>query len=229
MVQHGRSPLTGGGDDEEQAMSKAVDDGSPARMLVAAFSMAALLAWSGVHAANGVEIAEGCDNCHGKNGHSTEEDVPSIGGFSEFGIMDLLESYRVGNREARKIRLADGREVDMNMIVQRLSEDDIEAVAVHYASQPWKPHQQEFDAALARRGAAVHDIKCDKCHSEGGSVKDDDLAIMSGQWRKYLEMEFDDFDTGTRKMADKMREKYDTLSAEDKQAIIELYVSAGNY
>ena len=64
MVQHGRSPLTGGGDDEEQAMSKAVDDGSPARMLVAAFSMAALLAWSGVHAADGVEIAEGCDNCH---------------------------------------------------------------------------------------------------------------------------------------------------------------------
>ena len=44
---------------------------------------------------------------------AAEEDVPSIGGFSEFGIMDLLESYRVGNREARKITLPDGREIDM--------------------------------------------------------------------------------------------------------------------
>ena len=52
---------------------------------------------------------------------------------------------------------------------------------------------------------------------------------MSGQWRKYLEMEFADFDAGTRKMADKMREKYDTLSAQDKQAIIEMYVSGGRY
>ena len=141
--------------------------------------------------------------------------------------MDLLESYGVDNREARKVKLPNGREVDMNMIVKRLSDEDIEAVAAFYSEQTWRPHNQPFDAALAKRGAAVHDIKCDKCHSEGGSVKDDDLAIMSGQWRKYLEMEFSDFDAGTRKMADKMREKYETLSAEDKKAIVEMYVSAG--
>ena len=51
---------------------------------------------------------------------------------------------------------------------------------------------------------------------------------MSGQWRQYLEMEFDDFDSGERKMSRKMKEKYDTLSAEDKKAILELYVSGGN-
>ena len=56
----------------------------------------------------------------------------------------------------------------------------------------------------------------------------DDLAIMLGQWRNYLEMEFQDFDTGERKMAPKMREKYETLSADDKKAILELYVSGGN-
>ena len=71
-------------------------------------------------------------------------------------------------------------------------------------------------------------IKCDKCHSEYGGAAEDDLAIMSGQWRQYLEMEFDDFDSGERKMSRKMKEKYDTLSAEDKKAILELYVSGGN-
>lgn len=178
-------------------------------------------------AADGAEIAERCDKCHGENGHSTTEDIPSIGGFSEFGIADLLESYKVGNRLSRKIKLPDGTEVDMNQIVKRLSDEEIEAVAAHYSAQTWQPHEQAFDAELARRGAEVHDIKCDKCHSEGGSVKDDDLAIMSGQWRKYLELEFEDFDAGTRKMAKKMQEKYETLSADDKRAILEMYVSAG--
>ena len=193
-------------------------------------AFAVLMVWTtSALGADGAEIAARCDNCHGENGHSATEEIPSIGGFSEFGIMDLLESYRVGNREARKVTLPDGREVDMNMIVGRMSDEEIESVAEFYSEQPWVPHEQAFDAALAKRGAEVHDIKCDKCHSEGGSVKDDDLAIMSGQWRKYLEMEFSDFDTGTRKMAEKMRVKYDTLSAEDKRAIIEMYVSAGNY
>ena len=41
-------------------------------------------------------------------------------------------------------------------------------------------------------------------------------------------MEFEDFDSGERKMSRKMKEKYDTLSAEDKKAILELYVSGGN-
>lgn len=205
--------------------------GSVCQPVVFASVLASVLALmaTAANAADGAEIAARCDNCHGDNGHSTTEDIPSIGGFSEFGIMDLLESYRVGNRISRKVTLPDGREVDMNMIVKRLSDDEIEAVAAHYSEQTWQPHDQPFDAALARRGAAVHDIKCDKCHSEGGSVKDDDLAIMSGQWRKYLEMEFSDFDEGTRKMADKMREKFETLSAEDKQAIVEMYVSAGKY
>ena len=101
-------------------MSKAVDDGSPARMLVAEFSMAALLAWSGVHAADGVEIAEGGDNCHGKNGHSTEEDVPSIGGFSEFGIMDLLESYRDRLRRVVDVRVDQRvrRRIDTSDVIQ---------------------------------------------------------------------------------------------------------------
>ena len=194
------------------------------------FMLILTLIWpSGVLALDVESIAERCNECHGEAGHSEKQDVPSIGGFSEFGIMDLMESYRAGFREARKYQLPDGTETDMAEISRSLSEEELEAVALYYACQTWQPHQQEFDAALARRGAQIHDIKCDKCHSEGGSVAQDDLAIMSGQWRRYLEMEFEDFDSGSRRMADKMKEKYDTLSEDDKRAILELYVSAGNY
>lgn len=184
--------------------------------------------WSpDVLGAEGAVIAEQCDQCHGPSGHSEDSLVPSIGGFSEFAIIDLLESYRVGFRQARLVTLPDGTETDMVEISRALSDEEIEAVALHYSLETWRPHKQLFDATLAKRGAEIHHAKCDKCHSEGGSVAVDDLAILAGQWREYLEMEFEDFDTGSRRMVDKMKAKYETLSDADKAALIEFYVSAG--
>ena len=184
--------------------------------------------WSpDVLGAEGAVIAEQCDQCHGPSGHSEDSLVPSIGGFSEFAIIDLLESYRVGFRQARLVTLPDATETDMVEISRALSDEEIEAVALHYSLETWRPHKQPFDAALAKRGAEIHHAKCDKCHSEGGSVAVDDLAILAGQWREYLKMEFEDFDTGSRRMVDKMKAKYETLSGPDKAALLEFYVSAG--
>ena len=177
----------------------------------------------------GAEIAEHCDQCHGLNGRSDDSEVPSIGGFSEFAIIDLLETYRQGLRRGNAMTLADGSETDMTQVVEALSEDEIEAVARHYAAQGWRPHEQPFDAAKARRGAAVHEVKCGKCHLEGGSLPESDLAIAAGQWRTYLTAQFRDFDAGRRPMAAKMKKRYDTLSDADKEAIIELYVGAGKF
>lgn len=143
--------------------------------------------------------------------------------------MDLMESYLLGFRQARSVTLDDGTETDMRTIVESLTEDAIEAVAFYYAEQTWQPHIQPFDAALARQGARIHARKCAKCHLKEGSVPEADHALLAGQWREYLAAEFKDFDSGARRMADKMKQKYDTLSAADKEALLELYVSAGNY
>ena len=181
-------------------------------------------------AETGEELAERlCRDCHGERGRSDTVDIPSIGGFSEYAIMDLIETYRLGFREARTVILDDGTENDMEQVVESLSEEEVETVAVYYAAQEWQPHQQTFDADLARRGAQVHSRKCAKCHLKGGSVAEADLAILSGQWRDYLAGEFADFDNGTRRMAVKMKKQYDTLSDADKDALLELYVSAGDY
>ena len=193
-----------------------------------------LLATGALAAAHGAETGEElaervCRDCHGDRGRSETPDIPSIGGFSEYAIMDLLETYRLGFREARTVTLEDGTENDMEQVVESLSEEEVEMVAVYYAAQEWQPHRQPFDADLARRGAQVHSRKCAKCHLKGGSVAESDLAILSGQWRDYLAGEFADFDNGTRRMAVKMKKKYDTLSDADKQALLELYVSARNY
>ena len=181
-------------------------------------------------AESGEEIAlRECRECHGPLGRSGQSDIPSIGGFSEFAIMDLLESYLLGFRQARPVTLEDGSEKDMQEVVESLSEEAIETVAVYYAAQQWQPHEQPFDAEQARRGARIHARKCAKCHLKEGSVPEADHALLSGQWRDYLAGEFRDFDSGARRMADKMKERYDTLSPADKAALLELYVSAGKY
>ena len=84
-----------------------------------------------------------------------------------------------------------------------------------------------LEAAVAR-GARIHDEKCDKCHHDGGRDPEFDLPITAGQWREYLAAEFESFDSGRKALSKKTKEKYDTLSAADRQAIIELYVSRGN-
>ncbi|MDE0421706.1 MAG: sulfide dehydrogenase [Gammaproteobacteria bacterium] len=189
----------------------------------------ALPPWSPhVHGVDGQLIAEQCDQCHGPSGRSEDSQVPSIGGFSEYAIIDLLESFRIGFRQGRPVTLPDGTDTDMVEISRALSDEEIEAVAAHYARETWHPHKQSFDTALAKRGAEIHLGKCDKCHSAGGSVADDDLALLAGQWREYLKMEFEDFDRGARRMVDKMKAKFETLSDADKAALLEFYVSGGS-
>ena len=180
-------------------------------------------------AETGEQVASGCAQCHGEGGRSRNSDIPSIAGFSMLATMDLLDTYRMGLRAARAVELPDGTKTDMVEVAESLSDADEWAVVIHYANQQWQPHEQAFDAELARQVAEIHAEKCDRCHYDGGRDPESDLPITAGQWRDYLVAEFDNFDAGRRAMSDKMREKYDTLSAAEKRAIIELYVSAGEY
>ena len=177
----------------------------------------------------GNELVDRCNACHGEGGQSDTPDIPSIGGFTDFAIMELFNTYRLGLRKARTVALLDGTETNMEEVVASLSEEDEWTVSAYFSKQRWRPPDQPFDADLAALGAEIHDERCDNCHHDGGRDPDFDLPITAGQWREYLVAEFDNFDSGRRKMSEKMKKKYDTLTAADKRAIIELYVSAGKY
>ena len=194
----------------------------------------------------GEEIASRCNECHGDGGHSDTPEIPSIAGFSMLATMDLLDTYRMGLRSARTVALPDGSESNMEEVANSLADEDEWAVviyfanqkwrpqdqpfdAIYFANQKWRPQDQPFDAELARRGAEIHAKRCEKCHYDGGRNPESDLPVSAGQWREYLVAEFDNFDNGRRAMSEKMKKKYDALSPVDKQAIIELYVSAGDY
>lgn len=181
------------------------------------------LASPGYAAADGSNLAaEKCEVCHGKNGNSEKDDVPSIAGFSDVVIGDSLAMFQSGERKAGKY-IVDGRETGMNEIAGDLSEEDIEALAVFYAGQTFRPHPQKYDAELAGKGAEIHDSKCENCHSEQGSNADDDAAILAGQWMPYLQAQFAAFRSGERVSPKKMQKKLDSLTDEDIEALINFY------
>ena len=175
--------------------------------------------------ASASELTDKCDSCHGKNGNSEDDKVPSIAGFSAVTIEDIMNQYKERERPADKYKPKDGEETDMQEIANKLSEEQIKEVAKHYAAQKFIPHKQSFDAKLAKKGAKVHKKRCEKCHSDNGSNAEDDAAILAGQWKGYLKRQFDLILSKERTVPKKMRKKMKKLKPGDVEALIEFYAS----
>ncbi len=175
----------------------------------------------GIALADVQAIADKCDNCHGKDGNSEDGKVPNIAGMSAIYLTDTLNAYVAGDRKGVKYKPKEGDENDMETVAKKLSEADIEGLATHYAGKQFIPHLQTVDADLAAKGKKIFDKDCEKCHSEFGTVADDDAGILLGQWKPYLKEQFEFFTDGSRTMSKKMAKKFEKLDDEAKAAIIE--------
>lgn len=197
-------------------------------------TLAVLIGLSGLALAPASFAADGaalfkdkCSACHGKDGNSTDPKVPSIAGFPVSAITDGFEAYKSGDRTGEKYKPENGEENDMNTIAKEISDSDLKAIAEFIASQTFKTHDQSADPKLAKKGAKLHDRKCEKCHSEGGSSPEDDAPLLAGQWREYLTAEFDKFKSGERTMPKKMKKKFKKLNEKQMKALIEFYANGG--
>ncbi|MCO4198704.1 cytochrome c553 [Aeromonas hydrophila] len=114
----------------------------------------------------------------------------------------------------------------MTDIVKGLSDEQIDELAAHYAELPYKPMKQPFDAALAKAGQKLHDDSgCKKCHSEGGSVAEDEASILAGQPKGYLLTSLQEFKAGKRSNDEKMNKAIIAMSDADLKALAEYYAS----
>jgi sulfide dehydrogenase cytochrome subunit len=193
------------------------------------FVAATLALFSSASAADIDALMKGCNDCHGDNGVSQSSDVPTIAGIDAFGIADQLFMYRDEERPCAESEYRQGdtsrAATTMCAIAAELSDDDIEALGDAYAELDFVPAVQDFDAALAEAGAAVHEKQCDKCHSEGGSNVDDEASILAGQQMDYLVATFASYASGDRPQDKKMKEKLDALSADDVKGLVNYYAS----
>jgi sulfide dehydrogenase cytochrome subunit len=175
--------------------------------------------------------AVGCGDCHGDNGASTDPKVPGIGGMSALYLEEELLAYRDEARpchESTYNRGADkGKKTDMCKAMQGFSDAEITAVAEFFAAQKWVPAKQASDPARAAVGAKVHAKACEKCHSEGGSLADDDASILAGQHRAYLELTFKEYRAKQRAMDKKMAPRIAELTDAEVAALVEFYAAGG--
>lgn len=175
------------------------------------------------------KLVSDCANCHGKDGASTDKDVPIIGGMSADYIAASMAAYKGKKRPCPEAKYRDGdkkgQQTDMCTIANDLTEANIKLMSEYFAGKKFIRAQQNADPALAKKGSVVHERQCEKCHSEGGSLASDDSGILAGQWMPYLQETFKEYETGKRPMDEKMKPKMQKLKPADVEALIQYYGS----
>jgi sulfide dehydrogenase cytochrome subunit len=190
--------------------------------------LGAMLA-EGAAAADVAALAETCAGCHGKDGASTTPDMPIIGGYSAAYLTTSLSNYRNKARPCPQVKFAEGAQkgqtTDMCTVAGKLSDADSAAIADYLSKKPFVRAKQAPDAAGAARGKQIHETQCAKCHEDGGSSADDDAGILAGQWMGYVRHTFEEFKSGGRPLPKKMKPKFDELTADDIDALVNYYGS----
>lgn len=172
---------------------------------------------------------DACNGCHGENGVSQWSDMPTIAGIDAFVHTEALYVYQDEARPCEKSKYRQGdtsrAAASMCEIAAGLSDEEIEALADHYAALPFVPAEQSFDADLATAGMAIHDADCSRCHSDGGSNPDDEASILAGQQMGYLKRSLEEFRAGDRDKPKLGQEKIAVLDDEQIRALVHYYAS----
>ena len=159
------------------------------------FGLAAAAFCTGIALAQGGQLSERiqtCGVCHGEDGNSRMENIPSIAGQPAFFIVYQLILMR------EKVRPVEA----MAPFVKDLKDDEATALASHFAKLPAKPSDEKIDPALARRGAEIADARrCGSCHLPTLAGQEQ-IPRIAKQRVDYLVKSLKEFRDGTRLGAD---------------------------
>jgi cytochrome c553 len=96
-----------------------------------------------------------CSACHGEDGNSKMEKIPSLAGQPAFFILNQLFLMREGVRKVEA----------MAAIVKDLKDDDLTNLSQHFAALAPKRSDEAVDATLAKKGAEIAtQRRCSSCH-----------------------------------------------------------------
>jgi cytochrome c553 len=96
-----------------------------------------------------------CAACHGENGNSKMENTPSLAGQPELFLTNQMILMR---ERVRKSEI-------MEPFVRGLKDDEIVALAAHYAKLKPEPSAEAVDRTVVARGAELaRQLHCASCH-----------------------------------------------------------------
>lgn len=164
-------------------------------------------------------LSDTCFGCHGTDGRSNGPAIPTIAGLSNDYLVETMTGYASGDIPS----------TIMGRIAKGYSEEEIEAIAKYFSGKEFASATQDFDADLAKKGQKIHKKRCEKCHSEGGTLADDDAGRLGGQWSPYVRWTLEDFTSGARKPPKKMAKALKKVKKKhgDKgvHALVQFYAS----
>ena len=162
--------------------------------------------------AAGKEKAELCIGCHGENGISQMENIPSLAGQPDQFIQWQLVYFRAGARKNEQ----------MQPIVEQLTNEDIRNLAAYFTSlAPPKATKPDDNPDLSKKGAqAAVGRRCASCHTDtyAGTKA---VARVAGQREEYLLKALHDYKSGVRSGGGQaaMADVAYPLSAEEIEAL----------
>src|SRR5260221_8887539 len=149
------------------------------RIALAGILLSVIACVSGAHAADvaaGKQKAEICAGCHGDNGISQMENIPSLAGQLDQFIQWQLVYFRAGSRKNEQ----------MQPIVEQLNNDDIRNLGAYFASltPPKGPDDDNPDLSAKGKQAAAG-RRCASCHTDNYAGTKA-VARVAGQREEYL-------------------------------------------
>ena len=132
--------------------------------------------------------AELCAGCHGENGVSQTENIPSLAGQQDQYVQWQLVFFRAGTRKNEA----------MKPIVDQLTNEDIRNLGAYFASLTPAKAPPDNDPDLSRKGAeAAAGRRCASCHLDSYAGTKG-VARLAGQREEYLVKALHDYKSGQR-------------------------------
>lgn len=165
-------------------------------------------------------LAQSCYGCHGPNGVSEAEHIPSIAGFNFQYFYATMRAFKKGRRHS----------TIMDRIARGYKTSQLQEMALFFGAQPWTGKPVNVDPQLAERGRDLHAEYCEKCHKQNGYFQDKETPPLAGQAKGYLLFQMTDYRVAATVMTQPalMQERLEKLSDEDLMALSEFYASRLN-
>lgn len=168
--------------------------------------------------ASATMIANTCAGCHGTYGASMGPSIPTLGGMSATYMVETMEGYKSGDIPS----------TIMGRLAKGYTTEEFEQMGKYFAEQKYvEATGQVSDEKKAKKGAKIHDKYCEKCHSEGGTLAEDDSGFLTGQWKAYLSDQMKDYHNkdrkASKKMAKKMKKMLNKEGSAGVEALVEFY------
>lgn len=126
----------------------------------------------------GKAVANPCFSCHGPDGNSIKEGVPSLAGLQPAYFRAALKAYVSGERQGAQV---------MKNFKLALNDVTIRQLAAYFTHQSRRRSELPAGAGNARAGAGLAGRHCAGCHGPDGNSYNPEFPGLAGQNAAYLE------------------------------------------